>query len=366
MENKDFVQSRLLSLDFFRGLTMFLLIAEATKFYNHIVSPGLEGFWIYTLGMQFHHHPWNGLRFWDLIQPFFMFIVGVAMPLSYKNRIQKGETHSEIFKHIAIRSFILLLLGWWLYCINAGKITFHFQNVLAQLSVTIFIAFLIMRKPAVTQILISLALLALTEIIYRTFWVEGFDQPFVPAQNFGAWFDMLIAGSLSRGHWVSINAIPTAAHTIWGVLVGQLLLSNKTNQKKLLIMVVAGLVTLAIGYGLDPITPIIKRISTTSFVFASGGWTFLAFAFSFWLIDMMKVHKGVLFFAVVGMNPLFIYLFAHIGGAELIRKIIHPFTTSIFSWTGDLGGNLITSSLTILGLWYICYWMYKRKLFIKI
>lgn len=366
MENKDFAQSRLLSLDFFRGFTMFLLIAEFTGLFQYLTAPGLKGTLIHTIGTQFHHHPWNGLRFWDLIQPFFMFIVGVAMPLSYSKRIKRGEAHRDVFKHIAARSFLLLILGWWLYCIPEGKIVFHMQNVLAQLGVTIFIAFLIMRKPALSQILISLGLLALTELVYRTFWIEGFNQPFVPDHNFGAWFDRLIAGKLSGGHWVSINAIPTTAHTIWGVLAGQLLMSRKTNKKKLLILVVAGIAGLAIGYGLDPITPIIKRISTTSFVFASGGWTFLALALSFWLIDMMKFNKGVMFFAIVGMNPLFIYLFAHIGGAELIVQVIRPFANSVFSWIKEPGADLITASLATLGLWYICYWMYKRKIFIKI
>jgi predicted acyltransferase len=150
------------------------------------------------------------------------------------------------------------------------------------------------------------------------------------------------------------------------VLAGKLLMGNKTNKQKLLILVVAGMAGLAIGYGLNPITPIIKRISTSSFVFASGGWALLALAVSYWLIDVMKFQKGVLFFAVVGMNPLFIYLFAHVGGAELIDQIIRPFTFSIFSFTGELGVDLITSSMGTLGLWYICYWMYKQKLFIKI
>ncbi|HEX2521450.1 MAG TPA: hypothetical protein VHP35_04930, partial [Terriglobia bacterium] len=73
-------ESRLKSLDFFRGFTMFLLIAESTDIYDLLVSPELNGTLLSAIGTQFHHHPWNGLRFWDLIQPFFMFIVGVAMP----------------------------------------------------------------------------------------------------------------------------------------------------------------------------------------------------------------------------------------------------------------------------------------------
>jgi predicted acyltransferase len=366
MKNDSSVQSRLLSLDFFRGFTMFLLIAEYTRLFGYMIVPEFSGTIIGKIGAQLHHHPWNGLRFWDLIQPFFMFIVGVAMPLSYAKRIKKGESHSAILKHILLRCLLLLLLGWWIYCVPAGKIVFRFQNVLAQLSVTILIAFLIIRKPAITQLLISLGLIGLMEFIYRIFWIDGFNQPFTPDQNFGAWFDMLIAGELSGGHWVSINAISTAAHTIWGVLAGKLLMSNRTHRNKLFVLVATGVAGLVIGYALNPVTPIIKRISTSSFVFASGGWTILALALSFWLIDMLKFRKGILFFAIVGMNPLFIYLFSHVGGANLVSKIIRPFTFTVFSQTGEAGVNILTSLLATLGLWYICFWMYKRKIFIKI
>ncbi len=366
MENNNPIQPRLLSLDFFRGFTMFLLIAEFTHLFEYLAAPELEGTFAYSVGTQLHHHPWNGLRFWDLIQPFFMFIVGVAMPLSFSKRMGKGESYNRVLRHMAFRSFILLILGWMLSCISHERIIWQFQNVLAQLSVTIMISFLVIRKPFQYQIAVSLGLLLLTEIIYRLFWVEGFNHPFTVDQNFGAWIDLHAFGSLSKGHWVTFNAIPTAAHTIWGVLAGQMLMGNKTNKKKFVFLVIAGVIALAVGYSLNPITPVIKRISTTSFVFVSGGWSILALALSFWLVDILKYTKGVLFFSVVGMNPLFIYIFAHVGGAKLINQVIHPFTSTIFKYTGELGVNLITTSLSTLGLWYICYWMYSRRLFIKI
>ena len=75
-------QNRLVSLDFFRGATMFLLIAEGTCFFSAMVDPAFDGTVLELVGTQFHHHPWNGLRLRDLVQPFFMFIVGVALPLS--------------------------------------------------------------------------------------------------------------------------------------------------------------------------------------------------------------------------------------------------------------------------------------------
>ena len=94
MNNKNEVSvkpvGRLMSIDFFRGITMFLLIGEFTGLFEHLVDPALDGTAIKFIGNQLHHHPWNGLHFWDLVQPFFMFIVGVAIPLSVTKRMSRA------------------------------------------------------------------------------------------------------------------------------------------------------------------------------------------------------------------------------------------------------------------------------------
>jgi len=357
---------RLLSLDFYRGLTMFLLIAEFSHLFTFLVSPELEGTFIHAIGTQFHHVRWEGMRFWDLIQPFFMFIVGVAMPLSFSKRMAKGDSYKDLGIHASKRALLMLLLGWGLYCIDPGEIVFRFQNVLAQLGVTYILAFLVIRKSVVIQIGFSILLILISEGLYRFFPLEGFNNAFVNGENFGAWFNILISGEERGGGWAMFNAIPTAAHTIWGVLAGQLLIGKFSAKKKLVYLIVAGIIGLIIGYGLSPLTPIIKKISTSTFVFASGGWSLIALALCYWLIDIKKYQKGVLYFAVVGMNPLFIYLFAHIGGADLINKIFLPFSNALFGWTGELGAQIILSCIVLFMLWYICYWMYKKKVFIRI
>src|SRR5688500_6172267 len=85
----DLIPKRITSVDLFRGITMFLLIGESTRLYSHIRSIEDSSF-MQFIGIQLSHHQWNGLHFWDLIQPFFMFIVGVAIPFSVANRIKKG------------------------------------------------------------------------------------------------------------------------------------------------------------------------------------------------------------------------------------------------------------------------------------
>ncbi len=359
-------QSRLMSLDFFRGVTMFLLIGEGTRIYELLVAPEFNGTLVSTIGRQFHHHPWNGLRFWDLVQPFFMFIVGVAMPFSIGKRWERGDTWSATLRHTLQRSFWLLFFGWALYCIGPGKITFELWNVLAQLSFTYLVAFLMMRKSSRTQIGFTFALILLTELAYRFWPVAGFNHPFVPDQNFGAYADLLLMGKLSTGHWVAFNAVPTTAHTMWGVLAGQLLKSERTPWHKIRTLMIAGFIGVVAGYALNPVTPIIKRICTSSFVIASGGWCLLALAFSYWLVDVKKLQRWAWFFVYVGMNPLLIYLFTETGGAEWIGQIVKPFAAGIFGWAGHLPAA-ITTSLVVWGvLWYICYWLHQKKIFVRI
>jgi len=359
-------EGRLLSLDFFRGFTMFLLIGEFTGLFSYMVDPSLKGSVVYFVGTQLHHHSWHGLHFWDLVQPFFMFIVGVAIPFSVNKRTRMGQTYRELLRHAIQRAVLLLILGWALYCIVPGKITFRFQNVLAQLSVTYIVAFLIRNKSVRFQLIFSFSLLLLTELIYRLFPVEGFNHPFVANQNFGTWLDLQYGGADLNGHWVSFNALPTTAHTIWGVLAGKLLLSDKHQLKKFRILALAGIIGIIAGYALDPVTPIIKRIATSSFVIVSGGYALLVLALSYWLIDIKKSRRWVIFFAVVGMNPLFIYLFAHVNGADFIHHILVPFTHALFGWAGDVNEGIATRTLVWAVLWYITWWMYKRRVFIKI
>ncbi len=359
-------QGRLVSLDFFRGVTMFLLIGEATAIYERLIDPSLHSRLIQAIGLQFHHHPWNGLRFWDLIQPFFMFIVGVAMPFSIGRRWDRGDTWQKTLGHALKRSGLLLFLGWAVYCIGPGRLTFELWNVLAQLSFTYLVAFLVMRRRPRTQIALTFGLLALTEVLYRVWAVPGFNQAFVPDHNFGSWVDLKLMGKLSAGHWVAFNAVPTTAHTMWGVLAGQLLKSARPAAQKIRILAIAGAAGVIIGYALNPVTPIIKRICTSSFVIAGGGWCLLALCLSYWLIDVRKRRGWVTFFAVVGMNPLFIYLFTETGGANWLTAIAKPFTVGLFGWTGDWGARFMTSLAAWAMLWGICYGLYKKKILIKI
>jgi len=363
--------SRLLSLDFFRGLTMFLLVAEGTGLWWTLVQDPIRGTFLEHFFMQFEHHPWHGLRFWDLIQPFFMFIVGVAMPFSYRNRISKGESRGTITRHIIQRSFILLAFGVGLQCGYSKKLVWELWGVLSQLSVTIPIAYFLMKYPVKVQLTVSLLLLLITDLIYRNFPIEGFNQPWVIDKNFGSWMDMVLMGKLNNGGgWVAINCIPTAAHTIWGVLAGQLLIKDVSQKCKFKTLLIMGSISLFVGFGLDltGITPIIKRIATSSFVFASGGWALIGLAISYWLIDIKGYKNWIFIFTVVGTNSIFIYIFFQTVGSQWVNDFIAIFSKGILRWTGasEFILNLFTC-LTILAVeWSLCYWLYRRKIFFRI
>ncbi|HOS73614.1 MAG TPA: DUF5009 domain-containing protein, partial [Bacteroidales bacterium] len=321
------------------------------------------------IGTQFSHHRWNGLHFWDLIQPFFMFIVGVAIPLAVSNRLKRGHSQKSITGHAIKRSLLLLLFGTWLAWIGPGKIVFRFQNVLAQLSVTYIIAYFLMKKSYSFQLIFSILLLIIVDLAYRFFPVEGFNHPWVAYENLGAWVNNKIEGVDKSSIWASLNALPTTAHTIWGVLCGKLLMSDKTHGEKIKIMVIAGVSGLVIGYSLDwlGITPIIKKIATMSFVFASGGWAVLALCFSYWLIDVKKkFRKGSMFFIYVGANCIFIYLFCQLGGDSILIRTFNPIFNTFFSWGGEKLVSMLNGTATWITCWYLCYWMYRNRIFIKI
>ena len=370
-QNHLVVGERLLSLDFFRGVTMFLLVAEGTALWSVLVQEPISGTFLESIFEQFHHHPWNGLRFWDLIQPFFMFIVGVAMPFSYAKRVRRGDSKRKITQHIVQRCIILLALGVGLHCGYRRQLVWELWNVLSQLSMTILIAYFLMRYKWSTQIIVSIGLLLLTELLYRTFSMEGYNQPFVKDHNFGSWMDMVLMGKINNGGgWVTINFLPTAAHTIWGVVAGQILMSAKTGAKKIQLLVIAAFIALSVGYILDwaSVTPIIKRIATSSFVLASGGWAILVLALSYWVIDVKKLNGMVFPFAIIGMNSIFIYMFANTVGGQWFNGFVSIFTDGLLHWFGasEFVMNLL-ASLSVLALeWLLCYYLYLKKIFFRI
>jgi predicted acyltransferase len=359
-------QQRLLSLDFMRGFIMVLLALESTGLYEHLYF-ATRGNFINPVIVQFFHHPWNGLHFWDLIQPSFMFMAGAAMALSLHKQELAGYGWGQSFRKTLKRCFWLFFWGVLDYAVRSTGLSFELWDVLTQLSFTTLVAFLIFRWPAIWQILFCAFLLLLTECLFRFTQVQGFNQPFTNQHNFGNYVDLLLMNKINRDGWVAINCIPTAVHTIAGALVGKLLLSGKP---KIRPMVIWGLACLVLGYGLDwaGITPIIKRIATSSFTIASLGYCLLGLAFCYWWIDIKDHKKRLLFFTIVGMNSIFIYLFFEIVGDRWFTGYVTAISSGILEIIRfPEMPKLIISSCVVFGLeWCLCYFLYRKRIFFKL
>jgi predicted acyltransferase len=180
---------------------------------------------------------------------------------------------------------------------------------------------------------------------------------------------LLLMNKINAGGWVAINCIPTAAHTIWGVLAGKLLLSEKGGDEKVKRLMVAGLVGLLIGYSMNfLVTPIIKRIATSSFVLASGGWCLLALGLFYWWIDVKNHKKYLQFFTIVGMNSLFIYIFIEIIAGRWFNEYIGAISNGLMGIINVplVPMGIITSLILFALEWNLCRFLYKKGIFFKI
>ena len=360
---------RLVSLDFMRGLIMVLLVLESTGMYEHLLD-ATKGSPLELIFIQFFHHPWNGLRFWDLIQPGFMFMAGTAMAYSLYRQQQQGVAWTDSLVKTLKRSGWLFFWGVLDYAVRPGGLSFELWDVLTQLSFTTLVAFFIFRWSATSQIIFSLGILLLAEALYRFADVPNFNQPFNDQHNFGNYVDWILMRKINPGGWVAINCLSTSAHTIWGVLAGKLLISNSPGNEKIKKLALAGVAALSIGYLLDwtAVTPIIKRIATSSFVLASGGWCVLALSLFYWWIDIRNHRVNLHFFLVVGMNSLFIYLFIEIVAGRWFNAYISAITNGLMSFinTPAIVMGIITSLVIFALDWSLCNFLYKKRIFFKI
>jgi len=346
---------------------MVLLALESAGLFEHLLK-ATQTSSISSVFLQFFHHPWNGLHFWDLIQPGFMFMAGVAMAYSLHKQNEEGLTWMKSFVKVLKRCGWLFFWGVLDYAVRPKGLSFELWDVLTQLSFTTLVAFLIFQWKATYQILFSIGLLLLTECMYRFMQVPGFDQAFVDQHNFGNYVDTILMNKTNDGGWVAINCIPTSVHTIVGTMVGKLFIEGKGDILKKLLLIAAA--CLIIGYGIDliGITPIIKKIATSSFTVVSLGWCILGLSACYWWIDTLKHKKYLLFFKVIGMNSLFIYLFFEIVGSRWFNEYMNQISIGLLSFISDsIVINQIIASLVIFSIeWGICYYLYKKKIFFKL
>ncbi|MEP7257592.1 MAG: heparan-alpha-glucosaminide N-acetyltransferase domain-containing protein [Flavitalea sp.] len=360
---------RLLSLDFLRGAIMVTLMLGETGFFSKLniaFDNGLTQF----LHYEFEHSVWRGLRLWDILLPSFLFIAGTALAFSYNKQVQLGYSWQKAFRKVLRRSLLLLLWGTLVYAVRGKEINLDFSNVLTELAFGTMTAFLIIRWPARWQFAASIVIILLTEFLYKFTNVPEFDQPFTDQHNFGNYMDLIVTGKVHPGHGPVMNWLPCAASVVWGMMTGQLLLGAKTNTAKVRSMLLFAALAIIAGLVMDltGITPMLKWISSTSFVMVNAGVTLILLAVSFEVIDVRSRQKGLKFFTIVGMNSIFIYLFFTFIGDRWMNEFVEILVSGLLNKLSvrlALGSAL--SSLVVFGIeWYMCYFLYKKKLFFKL
>ncbi len=397
--------TRLVSLDAYRGFVMLAMASSGLGFAAVAKNFPESGLWKF-LAAQTDHVEWRGLAFWDLIQPSFMFIVGVAMPWAFDNRRAKGQGWWSQFGHAIGRSLILIALGVFLSSSGARQTNWTFVNVLTQIGLGYVFVFLVLGWKPAFQWAAAIAVLV-GYWAFFAFWPlpgqEG-SWPATPtyatlgehwaknanaASDFDRWFLNLLPypdGSGFKengGGYATLNFIPSIATAIFGVLVGGLLKSLRTWQWKVETLVIAGVAAILLGTVLDhTICPSVKRIWSPSWVVVSTGWACVMMATFYLVVDVVGLRRLVFPLVVVGANSIVMYVMAQLIRPWVKGTLRTHLTTLSYSLDRDAAGAfkvepsgtlfagpygaLYEHAAILFVLWLICLWLYRRRIFIRI
>src|SRR5713226_6210967 len=351
---------RLISLDAFRGFTMFWIVggtALVTGLQKLSPNAAINGL-VYELS----HTDWQGLRFYDLIWPSFMLMTGMSLPFSYAKR-SLTQTHHQIFMRVLQRFLVLFLLGSLRESISfQHPYLVELSSALQPIAVAYLSAFLLVRKSWKFQVSVGAGIL-----LFYALLLAFVPAPGVPAgsydrnANLVLWTDLVTLGRVLPEHWGTvICTLPTISTTILGMVLGELLMTNRSAATKMKIISLVGLSGVAIGWCLNPVIPIVMKIWTTSYGLASAGFACLMFLVFYWLIDVRGYRKLAFPFLVIGVNAVAIYM----------SESIIPWSKTIAIFTHPLAGTLgsftpLFHAIAVLTVeWLVLYWMHKRKIFL--
>ncbi len=392
---KSGISERLGSLDAFRGTIMLLMLNEATRLPLVARSFPHSPIWAF-IAYNTEHVDWQGCSLHDLIQPGFSFLVGAAMPFSIASRTAKGQTFWELLGHAIWRALVLIVLGILLRSIHHQQTYFTFEDTLTQIGLGYVFLFLLAFTRVRTQVIVTLLILIAFWSVFVLYpapgpnfdyarvgvppnWdhnYTGFLSHFNKNSNLSWKFDVWFLNRFPRetpflyneGGWSTLSFIPTLATMILGLLTGEWLKSTKSKLEKFRGLVIAGIALVLSGLLLQwgGICPIVKRIWTSSYTLYSGGLVILMLAGYYALIDLKGWRRWAFPLIVVGMNSIAIYVMSwtmedffrtalqiHFGGviSSLVSHILLPIAYGV-------GVMLI--------FWMILFWMYRRRIFLRI
>ena len=364
---------------------------------NHLTADPDSSFW-QTIHYQFSHVPWTGCGYWDLIQPSFMFMVGVSMAYSYAKRSRLGHAYGKMLRHALWRSTILILLGIFLISDSGSSTSWSLMNVLTQIGLGYTFLFLFWGRRLRSQSLGAALILILTWMLYVLYPAAGVDlatgsevglkpewaqehlAELSPAwhknANLGHAVDSWLLNRLPRqapfvyngGGYQTINFIPSLATMLFGLMVGELLRSRRSAQANLKALLTAGILGLIAGLIFDwtGLCPLIKRIWTPSWAIFSTGWCCLILAGLYALIDVAKIRRWTFPLVLVGTNSIAIYSMSMLLPGWVAGTFQTHLGQDIFQLWGAGNEPALESLMVGLTFWLTCWWMYRRRIFLRV
>ena len=386
---------RILSLDAFRGLVMVLMLNERTHLPEVARSFPHSAIWA-LIAYNTDHVEWQGCSVHDLIQPAFSFLVGAALPFSIASRKMKGETFGQMLGHAIRRAFILIFLGIFLRSLRSDRTYFTFEDTLTQIGLGYVFLFLFGFTRVRTQVIAFLLILICFWAAFALYPAPGphFDYPAVGVpQNwdhnytgflshwnknsnlswaFDKWFLNLFPREhpfvFNEGGWSTLSFIPTLATMILGLLTGEWLKAPGSKEQKLRGLAIAGMALLFAGLAMQwtGICPIVKRVWTSSYTLYSGGWILLIVAALYALMEWKGWQRWAFPLVVVGMNSIAIYVMSWTMTDFFGNALTRHFGRAIAFVAGPTFEPVLHGLLLMMIFWCILFWMYRRKLFLKI
>jgi predicted acyltransferase len=387
---------RVASVDVYRGFVMLLMMAEVLSLESVAEKLPNSSFWQF-LAFQQSHVEWTWLALHDMIQPSFTFLVGVVLPFSIAGRKNKGATFGSVLLHTVKRSLILIFLGIFLRSMNSKQTYFTFEDTLTQIGLGYTFLVLLSfysKKVWMAALIVILAGYWLAFALYplpdATFdyaaagvtpgWehnLQGFAAHWNKNTNlawaFDKWFLNLFAREntflYNGGGYATLSFIPTLGTMIIGLFAGSALQAGTTGNDKVKFFVKTGIALILIGVLLhiSGVNPIVKRIWTPAWTIFSGGICFLFLAFFYAIIDVRNKKNWAFFLMVIGANSIAAYVIADGGMRGVISDSLHIHLGQTYhTLFGAPYSTLVNGTLVLFFEWLILYWMYKKKIFIKI
>ena len=371
---------RNLAIDAYRGLVMLLMMAEVMELVR--VSRALPGNWFWSfLAFNQSHVPWAGCSLHDTIQPGFSFLVGVALPYSIAARMARGATFRQLFLHALWRGLLLAALGIFLRSTDQPQTYFTFEDTLTQIGLGYPLLFLLAFRPPKWQ------WIALGAILFG-YWLAWALDPPIPGvftgflahwnkgNNFGNAFDVWFLNLFPRvkpfvqngGGYLTLSFIPTLGTMILGLVAGQWMRAATASAGLVRRLIAAGAIGLAAGLLLHfaGICPIVKRIWTPAWTLFSGGICFLFLAAFYWATEVKLWRRWAFPLIVIGTNSIAAYVIAHFGERFCIDTLRIHLGEHFFAFLGAPYEPLLRGLVVLAMYWVVLWWMYRRRIFLKI